>query len=203
MSAKPQDVAPAPVAAWLSAWFLAALAAGASGRLQALRPPVPQLVLLALTAVAILAATAVPGVRAWVRRVEVRALVAFHLTRFVGVSFLVLYRRGELPREFAVPGGWGDILVASLALGLLLAGPPTTPGRRRAYLLWNLLGLADILFVVATAAQLGFADPDSMRALLRLPLSLLPTFLVPLIITSHLLIARRLAGRPDRPPTLA
>jgi hypothetical protein len=35
-------------------------------------------------------------------------------------------------------------------------------------------------------------DPASMQALLVLPLSLLPTFLVPLIIASHVLIFARL-----------
>jgi hypothetical protein len=76
----------------------------------------------------------------------------------------------------------------------------SAPSRRRAYLVWNLLRLADILFVVATAARLGLADPDSMRTLLRLPLSLLPTFLVPLVIASHVLIARRLASPNARSP---
>jgi hypothetical protein len=188
------------VPAILALWVVAALAVGASGRLEALRPPAPQLVLLALTAAAIVATIAVPAIRAWAWSVDLRALVALHLSRFVGAWFLVLYRRGELPYAFAVPGGWGDILVATLALVLLLWGPPTAPSRRRAYLVWNLLGLADILFVVATAARLGLADPDSMRALLRLPLSLLPTFLVPLVIASHVLIARRLAGPNARSP---
>ena len=55
--------------------------------------------------------------------------------------------------------------------------------------------LADILFVVVTAARLGVADPESMAALLRLPLSLLPTFLVPLIIASHVVLGVRLAHR--------
>jgi hypothetical protein len=55
--------------------------------------------------------------------------------------------------------------------------------------------LADILYVVGTAARLAFADPASMSALLRLPLALLPTFLVPLIIASHVFIFSRL--RPE------
>lgn len=187
------------VPAVLAGWLAAALALGGSGRMEGLRPPVPQVVLVALTAAALIATVAVPVVRAWAWRLDLRAVVALHLTRFIGAWFLVLYRRGELPWAFAVPGGWGDILVATLALMLLPWGPPTTPSRRQAYRVWNYVGLADILFVVATAARLGFADPDSMRALLRLPLSLLPTFLVPLIIASHVLLARRLrapAGGP-------
>jgi len=47
--------------------------------------------------------------------------------------------------------------------------------------------------VVVTAARLATADPESMVALLRLPLSLLPTFLVPLIVASHVVLGVRLA----------
>jgi hypothetical protein len=57
------------------------------------------------------------------------------------------------------------------------------------------LGLIDILFVVATATRLAVADPDSLNALLRLPLSLLPTFLVPLIIAGHVFVFWRLTRR--------
>jgi len=39
-----------------------------------------------------------------------------------------------------------------------------------------------------------------MAALLRLPLSLLPTFLVPLVIASHVLMFARLARCPHRVP---
>ena len=49
--------------------------------------------------------------------------------------------------------------------------------------------------MVATAARLGLADRESMAALVRLPLSLLPTFLVPLIIASHVVLGVRLARR--------
>ncbi len=105
--------------------------------------------------------------------------------------FLSCYTRGELPYAFAVPGGWGDIGVASLAALVLVLGPPD--GRRRwVYLVWNVLGLADILFVVATAARLALASTESMDALLRLPLSLLPTYLVPLLMASHIVILVRL-----------
>lgn len=176
-------------------WLAAAIALGASGRVAELRPPAPQLVLLGLTAALILAGATLPGFRGWLLAIPLRRLVALHVTRFVGAYFLVLYGRGQLPYAFAVPGGWGDILTATLALGLVLL-MPNIERARLPVLGWNLLGLADILFVVATAARLAFADPSSMAALLRLPLSLLPTFLVPIIIASHLLILVRLRRRP-------
>jgi hypothetical protein len=158
-----------------------------------LTPPLPQLLLLGLTALLLLATFGLTRLRAWAYRVDARWLVALHLSRFVGFYFLALYGRGELSRAFAVTAGWGDNLVAGLALLLLLQGPPTRKGRWPLYLVWNVLGLIDILFVVASAARLGLADPRSVGVLLKLPLNLLLTFLVPLIIASHVLLFARLA----------
>jgi hypothetical protein len=177
------------------AWLLVAIAAGAAGLGRTWPPPV---VIAVLTAAVLAAAWLNPRFRAWLDRLDLRWLVAFHLTRFVGFYFLYLYARGQLPYDFAVPGGWGDIAVASLAIVLLLIGPPRDGGRRAAYAVWNVLGLADILFVVVTAVRLGAADPASMAALQRLPLNLLPTFLVPLIIATHVILGVRLA-RGRRP----
>lgn len=172
-------------------WLLIALGLGASGRLASLRPPVPQLVLAGLTAALVLAGVAAPGFRVWLAGVNLRQIVVLHVSRFVGIYFLVLYGRGELPWAFAVPGGWGDIAVATGALALVLLVRDLA-SRRGLLLAWNVVGMLDILGVVATASRLALANPDSMRALLRLPLSLLPTFLVPLIIASHLLLFTRL-----------
>ena len=137
--------------------------------------------------------------REWLKSLDLRAIVALHLTRFVGFYFLWLYGRGELPYRFAVPGGWGDIIVASGAV-VILASWSGFAKRRLVLFVWNLYGLVDILFVVATAAAEGRANPGSMAALLRMPLSLLATFLVPLIISSHALIFARL-GRGGREET--
>lgn len=178
-------------------WLLAAVAAGVLV-VPGLRPPAPQAVLAGITTVLLVAVTVIPGLRAWTWAVDMRWLVGVHLTRFVGAWFLVLYGRGELPWAFAVPGGIGDIVTAVLALGVILSGPPDTPARRGLYGAWNVFGLIDILFVVATATRLAFADLTSMAALLRLPLSLLITFLVPLIIATHVVIGLRLLGHRAR-----
>lgn len=180
-------------------WFVVALGVGASGWLLDLAPPRPQLLLVGLTIALVVAGFIVPSFRAWLAVVDLRAVIAMHLTRFVGVYFLVLYARGLLPFQFAVVGGWGDIAIAATALAwLVLAREPTD--HRGLLGLWNLCGLVDILFVVATAARMAMAGPASMGPLRTLPLSLLPTFLVPLIIASHVLIVWRLYHAPYRDP---
>ncbi len=176
----------------LGAWFLAALGVGGAGALVDLRPPWPQAILVSLTLATLLSLYRIGPIHSWAIHVDPRRLVAFHLTRFVGIYFLVLYSRGELPYEFAVIGGWGDIIVAAAAIPLMLTGPLTS-GRRRLYLIWNVVGLVDILFVVATATRLALADPASMAPLLRLPLSLLITFVVPVVIATHVWLFRRIS----------
>ncbi len=179
-------------------WLIVAVAVGATGVIQSLRPPAPQAIVLGLTLVAALLGVALPGLRSWVMTVDERLLVGFHLTRFVGVYFLVLYGRGQLPYDFAVLGGWGDIIVATTALGLIVLSRATSRRGWWAYSIWNVIGLVDIVFVAATAARLGVTAPESLRALLRLPLSLLLTWLVLLIIASHALLVFRLAkSRPS------
>jgi hypothetical protein len=106
----------------LMAWFFAAYALGDSGRLAVLEPPAPQVILLGLTALLLVNSAMLPGFRGWLATVDLRALVAVHLGRFIGIYFLVLYGRGQLPYDFAVKGGWGDITVA-LGAVLLLAVP--------------------------------------------------------------------------------
>ena len=183
----------APVLTAAGVWLLAALLVGASGRFSTLRPPAPQLVLAGLTIALLLAARLWTPLRQFVETADPRALVLFHVTRFVGFYFLALHARGELPWAFAVPGGWGDNAVAAGALLLVLLVRPDTRGGRRAYLAWNVLGLLDILGVVLTATRLALGDPGSMKALLELPLSLLVTFVVPIIIATHVLMLARLA----------
>ena len=187
----PRGTGPTLVAA--AAWLLAAGVVGSSGWFAALSPPAPQLVLAGLTIALLLAVRLWSPLRQFVATVDLRALVLFHVTRFVGFYFLALHARGDLPWAFAVPGGWGDNAVAATALLLVLLARPDSHGGRRAYLAWNVLGLLDILGVILIAARLAFADPGSMRALLRLPLSLLLTFVVPVIIVTHVLMLTRLA----------
>ena len=143
------------------------------------------------TTLVLLGCWKITSIRVWVLNIDLRWLVLFHLTRlFAGMYFLVLCQHDELPCGFARPAGWGDIVVAVLALAVV--GAMRSQFTKPLLLIWNTLGLIDIIFVVFGALRFGVKDWQSMHALRELPLSLLPTFLVPLIIASHVLIFVRL-----------
>jgi hypothetical protein len=181
------------IAAGLSIWLCLAFATGVSGKFHQASAPAVAATVWILTGLTLLACWKIPAVRDWVTNSDLRWLIAVHLTRFVGIYFLVLRACGALPDGFARPAGIGDIAVAGSALLILLI--PEVLAARTVLLTWNALGLADIVFVAFAALRFGLRDVESMAPLRELPLSLLPTFVVPLIIASHVVIFARLARR--------
>ncbi|MEM1093106.1 MAG: hypothetical protein AAGJ10_00765 [Bacteroidota bacterium] len=177
----------------LGGWFGLAVLVGLSGVFY--QPPafVVGVTIWGLVAAALAAGYLVPAFRQWALTIPLWMLVLYHVTRFVGIAFLVLHARGDLPAEFALFAGWGDIFVASTAIGVALFALPATSRRRWwTVLIWNVVGLFDILSVVGRGLQLGLADMQQMAAITAFPMSLLPTFIVPLIIATHVLIFIRL-----------
>ncbi|RIL11144.1 MAG: hypothetical protein DCC75_02915 [Proteobacteria bacterium] len=176
----------------LLAWLIAAIVLSTVGFLRSAPPPFPQTCLVALTIALTHAVFFQRSVKLLLDTLDLRLLIGFHLTRFIGFYFLWLYQKGLLPYDFAVLGGWGDIIVAGASIPILI-GLTLKKGVSSVVLLaWNTLGLVDILFVVATAARLALREPASMNQITHLPLSLLPLFIVPIIIASHLFIYRRI-----------
>ena len=168
-------------------WLLTALLVGYTGILRDAPVPMPVFAFaISLTLLALLAVRR--DLRERVLSVGVRVLVAIHISRFVGLYFLSLYRDGLLPRDFAVPAGWGDIIVAVGAIIVLVAFRPDTPGGRTAYCTWNVVGLLDILLVLSQGARTMRSDPLLQAGFTSLPLILLPIFLVPIIIVTHVMI---------------
>ena len=178
------------VAFILGAWICIASGAGVAGWLEKANAQLVAGIVWTLTALALVACWKVATLQRWAMKVDLRWLVFLHLTRFVGFYFFRLSSRGELPFAFAASAGSGDIIVAALAVLMLVL----SNARNWSMLItWNTIGLIDILFVVMMALRLGLEDRQSMHALREFPLSLLPTFLVPLIIVSHVLIFFRAA----------
>jgi hypothetical protein len=197
---------PAPsVPLLLFAWFILAVAAGATGLVKQYPLPLPSLV-LGLTAGLLIALWRVQSLRDRVWALGPVPLVALHVTRFVGAAFLVLGARGDLPLAWALPSGWGDIAVAIGALLVLaFATPFHTAGQRRALLSWNVFGLLDMVMVIVGAIRMVIVDPTAATVMERLPMSLLPTFLVPVIVASHVMLFIWLhrAGESDRSAMIA
>jgi hypothetical protein len=129
-----------------------------------------------------------------------------HTARIVGGVFLVVAALGHLPALFAVPAGIGDIAVGVAAPFVAWRLSHHT-GRRHA--VWfNVLGIVDL----AVAVGIGFlAAPGPANllsvtppteALSILPLTLIPTTVLPLAVALHVISLRRLrATRHATAPT--
>lgn len=177
---------PGTVTLVTGAWLAAALALGGSGAMAGL-PLTPPVVAGVVTAAALLALSFADRARAAILERGPAPLIALHLVRF-GAIASVAPGDGFLPRGFAVRAAWGEVAVALAAITLLLAAVPAdTRGRRVGLAAWNVFGLVQILVVMGMATRLAIAgmptDPFT-----RLPMSLLPTFLVPLFVASHVLL---------------
>jgi hypothetical protein len=173
---------------WL--WFGLAFATSYQGGLRRLPLPAIQLAGLAVAGL-IIALAARPGLlRSWVVSLDLRALILLHVVRVAGFYLLLLQQAGELPTGFALPAGLGGMLVGLMALPVALA-PLAEEARRRAISIWNIAGAADLVLISVSAARLALEDPTSLRALGTLPLSLLPTFIIPLLLAVHGLILLR------------
>jgi hypothetical protein len=115
-----------------------------------------------------------------------RALTALHASRVVpGLVFVILGARGVLPGVFAHSAGYGDIAIGLTApfVALWLA----TPRHRLSSIAWQLLGVADLVAAVSLGVTAPLFAPEgpTMLAVTVLPLSLIPTFAVPLLLILH------------------
>jgi hypothetical protein len=184
-----------PGAAALAAtvWLILAIAAGATGFFLRLPFPGPQLIILGLVVVTLVAGLVPSRLSAWIDAIPLRVLVGVNATRFIGIAFLVLAAQGQMNQVFADRAGWGDIATAILAIALVVRWAAITPARRLLLHVWNALGFLDLAVAVgtATAVTLSGVTPGVERVL-TLPFSIVPTFLVPLFLANHVFVFRRL-----------
>ena len=194
------------VAGALMAWFALVLAIGAGGALDPIRGfGVPALGLtVALPVAALVTAFFASGpIRTAIAATPLSALVAVNTIRILGVLFVLLYARGELPAPFAPSAGWGDIFIGVTALPL--AWSIIRFGRRVAPLVfaWSVIGIADLVNAVALGALSApgplqaFAGPPTSAIMTTLPWLIIPGFLVPSLMFIHIVIVYRLLARTE------
>jgi hypothetical protein len=172
-------------------WLGIAFVVGATGALRQ-SPVPPPAIAVGLTIATLLVIRLSARAREGIHHLGPGPLVLFHLVRIAaGAYFLVLGAGNVLPREFTTPAGWGDILVGIAALWVLLRCLPVrTTWQRVAFMIWNVAGLLDILAVLGNAIRLFVRTPSFVEPFMSLPLAILPTFVVPIVIVSHVLLFR-------------
>ena len=189
----------------LAGWFVAACVAGVMGSIN--EPTRPPLVLLGFLVTPIvgfvIAYAAGASFRAFADGLSLPLLVGSHLWRFVGLGFVIAWLYGTLPAGFGIPEGFGDIIAAAGALALLPALRRGTAARGW-LLAWNVWGFVDLVSaimmgVLYSNGPLGLLSAGTVttRLMVTFPVSLIPTFFVPLFLLVHALIFKRIAHLPN------
>lgn len=181
----------AKLASWLiGVWFVLAFTLSALHILDngPNQPPLP-LGLAALTPLLIFGVwfAGSSGFRRFALSLSPRTLTLVQSWRVAGFAFVALAAYRVLPNAFALPAGYGDMaigLTAPLA-ALILA----SPGHRGGFLLWQALGMVDLVMAVGLGTAAGILDPHGIptSAMTVLPLSMIPVFAVPLLVILHII----------------
>jgi len=107
--------------------------------------------------------------------------------RIIGFTFLLLEAHRVLPAVFAFPAGYGDMFIGVTAS--YVAWKLADPAHRNNFILWQLLGILDLVIAVSIGTTAALISPQgpTMAPMTVLPLSLIPTFLVPLFTILHVI----------------
>jgi len=107
--------------------------------------------------------------------------------RIVGFTFVLLEAHRILPPVFALPAGYGDMAIGVTAS--YVAWKLADPTHRNSFILWQFLGILDLVIAVSVGTTAALIDPQGppMVPMTVLPLSLIPTFLVPLFAILHVI----------------
>jgi hypothetical protein len=186
-------------------WFAALLVAGGAGLFAVgLAPAVGAAVAIPLI-VTTIAVRRSASLRAALRAIPVERLIGVHVVRFVGLSFLILQGMGRLTAPFAPTAGWGDLAAAALAPIVAWGASRNALAWRPAILAWNVFGLLDLVIALALGIASAPGSPlplfpaEPGTALMgSLPWVLIPTFLVPVLLLTHIAVFRRLAEGATR-----
>ena len=174
----------------LLVWVVGTIVLAASGVLATNNILMPALIIIPVAGFA-LAYRTNPAFRSYALSLDTGVLVILHSWRMLGLGFLFLYAHDVLPGLFAGLAGLGDALAAA---GATLIGINLLRGKtvsKRVLQMWNGFGLLDFLIAVTVGTALrsawlgGEVTTDPMAFL---PLSLIPTLVVPFYMITHLII---------------
>ena len=121
------------------------------------------------------------------------ALVAPHMFRFIGLSFLVPGVVSPfLPSGFAIPAAYGDFVAGGLAVVAALGLASHTSWAIKSVWLLNIFGTADLLFAFYQGGKVGL-QPGMLGAGFFIVAALVPPLLVSHALMFGLVARRQLA----------
>jgi hypothetical protein len=171
------------------AWAGLAAATAAFGGLKIL-PVMGGLFVLPFIVVGTLS-VALPAFRSAVLRVPVPLIIGLNAARVLGFLFLLLLAAGRLGGPFPYFAGIGDIITGLFALQVARIAASTSLSNRRV-LFWNAVGALDLIVAVSLGVLSQPGSPQQLihagvgsAAIITLPWSLIPTFLVPFYLMGH------------------
>jgi len=130
------------------------------------------------------------------KKIKLDQLIFIHLFRFVGVFFFLVYYYGAIPKQFAFVGGIGDIVTAILVIPVIAAIKKKLTYAKVLAWIWNIIGLIDIVSVLATAVILtnlaAKVNGPGVQQFGTFPFSWIPAFAPATIIFLHILIFKKL-----------
>jgi len=132
------------------------------------------------------------GFRNWVLAADLRLATGVQAWRFGGLGFFALYAHDVLPGLFVWPAALGDMAIGATAPWLVLALVRRPEfAATRGFVVWNLLGLLDFVValttgILASSTSIGIGGEITTDPMGRLPLVLIPCYLVPLFTMLHL-----------------
>jgi hypothetical protein len=114
-------------------------------------------------------------------------ITALQIYRVLGVSMAIQALRHALPAVFGLPAGFGDLFIGMTALLAAAAWSSGTRNGKAVFVLWNVLGILDLIIAVSTGVLAAFTQsgPVTMAPMRLYPLSLIPAFGVPLAFLLH------------------
>ncbi|MEM6431853.1 MAG: hypothetical protein AAF708_21630 [Deinococcota bacterium] len=172
----------------LSVWFVIAVAMSHSNYL--FRGDTPIYILIIPLSIAILVSVGLlsfPSFRKLIAETSQIALIAPHMLRIVGFSFLILGELNYLPKEFTIPAGYGDIISGVLVLPVIYLILKQGQWVRSAIVTWNIIGIADFVGAFIAGPRFipthlsTFAQPYALNYF-----TVIPIFVVPLFVVTHI-----------------
>lgn len=139
------------------------------------------------------------GFRNLLRRLDPSLLTLVQSSRIVGGTILLyLSWRGLIPLSFGIPGGVGDVLAAAtapiIAIGLRGGMQPRTA------LIWHVAALCHLLLAIILGSLTSpvprvLGGSGSSQVLHYFPFGMIPMFVGPVLISTHLAVIVHLMER--------